>query len=253
MPKINKKRLGCLIDLTGKKFGKYKVIKYLGNSKWKCVCSCGGIVIKQGSDLKSGHNKMCIKCRRKYGGQKPIRDISGMQFSRWTVLNKISRRNNGGSVLWKCRCKCKRIGYHTSQSLISGNSKGCPKCAIYRVSSPEAAFMSLYRVYRAGARRRGMSWRLSIKQFRNLTQQKCYYTSLPPSSICRRNGREYIYNGIDRINSKLGYSVDNCVPCVGIINRMKMNMPYSTFIDMCALVTKTISEKVKIENKLKAV
>ena len=28
------------IDLTGKTFGRWKVLKYMGKSRWLCECSC---------------------------------------------------------------------------------------------------------------------------------------------------------------------------------------------------------------------
>lgn len=38
-------------------------------------------------------------------------------------------------------------------------------------------------------------------------------------------------NGIDRIDSSKDYSSDNCVPCCSRCNIMKLNIPYSEFLD----------------------
>lgn len=53
-----------LIDLTGKKFGRWIVVKRVGNDKnwnplWKCQCQCGTIKIVNGSHLRSGNSKSC--------------------------------------------------------------------------------------------------------------------------------------------------------------------------------------------------
>ena len=51
-----------LNDLTGKKFGRLKVIKRAEMTKrvkWLCECECGNIVIVDASNLKSGHTKSC--------------------------------------------------------------------------------------------------------------------------------------------------------------------------------------------------
>ena len=46
--------MGKLIDLTGKTFGRLKVIKYLGKIKgtcspyWECKCCCGNIKVVRG-------------------------------------------------------------------------------------------------------------------------------------------------------------------------------------------------------------
>ena len=46
-------------DLTGKKFGNLKVLKYAGNQKWVCECICGNTVIIDGQKIKSGRIKSC--------------------------------------------------------------------------------------------------------------------------------------------------------------------------------------------------
>lgn len=38
-------------------------------------------------------------------------------------------------------------------------------------------------------------------------------------------------NGIDRIDSSKGYSIDNCVPCCTMCNRMKLDYKLSDFIN----------------------
>ena len=48
-----------LIDLIGKRFNKLIVIKYLGKSKWLCLCDCGNKTIVSSGNLKSNHVKSC--------------------------------------------------------------------------------------------------------------------------------------------------------------------------------------------------
>jgi hypothetical protein len=53
-----------LIDLTGKQFGRWKVIEKAGNSKrggalWRCVCACGTERVCQGADLRSQKSRSC--------------------------------------------------------------------------------------------------------------------------------------------------------------------------------------------------
>ena len=57
-----------LIDLSGKKFGKLSVVKYLGGSKWKCKCECGNETIVRRDYLKTGHTQSCGCLHNKYGG-----------------------------------------------------------------------------------------------------------------------------------------------------------------------------------------
>lgn len=51
-------------DLTGQRFGKLNVLKYLGKSKWLCKCDCGEVTTVRGEGLKTGNTKSC-GCIRK--------------------------------------------------------------------------------------------------------------------------------------------------------------------------------------------
>lgn len=58
-----------MIDLTGKRFGRLKVLNLEGKDKfgalmWKCLCDCGNITITQGGSLKKGATRSC-GCFRK--------------------------------------------------------------------------------------------------------------------------------------------------------------------------------------------
>lgn len=53
-----------LIDMTGKTFGRLKVIKRAPKTKrkeasWVCRCECGNIAIVLGSNLRNGHTRSC--------------------------------------------------------------------------------------------------------------------------------------------------------------------------------------------------
>ena len=68
-----------LIDLTGKKFGKLKVIRregsHLGVATWFCECECGGTAIVTGSNLRQGNTKSC-GCLVKESAQDRIKVIN---------------------------------------------------------------------------------------------------------------------------------------------------------------------------------
>jgi len=54
-----------LKDITSQIFGKYTAIKYAGNSKWLCQCTCGVIKKVRTSDLNNGNSKGCKKCQNR--------------------------------------------------------------------------------------------------------------------------------------------------------------------------------------------
>lgn len=52
-----------LIDLTGKRFGKWTVIKHVAKSRWVCRCDCGTESVCLGGNLKNGGSTKCERCR----------------------------------------------------------------------------------------------------------------------------------------------------------------------------------------------
>lgn len=48
-----------LIDLTGKRFGRFTVKRYLGRGKWECLCECGNTRNVYGITLRGGTSNSC--------------------------------------------------------------------------------------------------------------------------------------------------------------------------------------------------
>lgn len=65
-----------------------------------------------------------------------------------------------------------------------------------------------------------------------LTKMQCEYCGAEPSQIITgsRHRGNYIYNGIDRIDNKLGYIKGNVVPCCWQCNKSKADMSRDMFI-----------------------
>ena len=75
---------------------------------------------------------------------------------------------------------------------------------------------------------------MSIDDFNTLIHQNCFYCGKQPEelkSLKRHNktNKPVLVNGIDRIDSSLGYSKENCIPCCAMCNRMKSNYSLSDF------------------------
>lgn len=48
-----------VIDITGKKFGRWFVESYSNGKYWNCICDCGSIKKVNGSHLRNGLSKSC--------------------------------------------------------------------------------------------------------------------------------------------------------------------------------------------------
>jgi hypothetical protein len=70
-----------------------------------------------------------------------------------------------------------------------------------------------YKSYKSSAKVRGISFSLTKDQFMTFWQQDCYYCNRPIATI-----------GIDRIDSEIGYSIENCISCCSVCNYMKLDM-----------------------------
>lgn len=86
----------------------------------------------------------------------------------------------------------------------------------------------LYRNSIRNAASRNHSFDLTFEEFDDLIQQNCVYCGAAPQTNEqiikeRGNSREplFYYNGIDRIDSSIGYCLSNCVPCCSKCNYMK--------------------------------
>lgn len=181
-------------------------------------------------------------------------ELAGQQFGRLTVLRcvGIDRRHY---TLWECKCECGKTARVKGLNLRLGTTRSCG-CILKEVCvkrgqtigrknllrgrpRPGAAFRQVLAVYKQNAKSRNLPWRLTDDQFKQLTQQPCFYSGLAPSSEHRTESSEiYIYNSIDRIDSKKGYTVKNCVPANAAINRMKFDLSRDHFIALCRLVAK---------------
>lgn len=80
-----------------------------------------------------------------------------------------------------------------------------------------------YKSYLMRANRKGIEFDFTISEFDQMCSLDCYY--------CGESGY-----GIDRINSKLGYTKDNTVPCCTECNTMKWTMSQKDFIKKCGII-----------------
>ena len=82
---------------------------------------------------------------------------------------------------------------------------------------------STYSDYKARAKRNKIDFEISKDLYNELIHQKCY--------LCDKNNEKN--NGIDRVDSSLGYTEDNIKPCCNGCNILKGDLPLDIFLDMC--------------------
>jgi hypothetical protein len=184
------------------------------------------------------------------GGKRPIKDLTGKKFGRWTVIRLYSselRKVAAQNVYiryWWCRCDCGNEKPVHRQLLVSGKSTSC---GCYQrenshnlFSKTGTARKKVLLQYKRSAKHRSIEWSLSDEQLYALIESPCYYTGqLPSGKKTAKSGETFLYNGVDRLDNSKGYTPDNCVPCCWEVNRMKNDMTKERFLELC----KAISER----------
>lgn len=162
--------------------------------------------------------------------------LTGKRFGRLRVIGLASGLSKEGRRLWWCLCRCGSHVVATSKSLTTGNTKSCG-CARKKFPVSVSVIRALYREYQKNAKKRGVLFRLTKKQFRELTAGSCTYCGCPPS----KTKSNHSYNGVDRIDSSKGYTIDNCVSCCYRCNVMKSNLTTRDFVDHIRRVFRHVS------------
>ena len=156
----------------------------------------------------------------------------GKVYGRWTVESFSHRVKK--NRYYNCLCKCGNSGVIQKGNLASGKttSCGCLKKELDH-SKKTSTVRRLFSKYKNSSKKGGKEFRLSLEQFIGLTSGRCYYCDKEPCSIFKYKTKiTYIYNGIDRKNSDIGYVPDNCVSCCSVCNYFKGTVSYKYFINI---------------------
>lgn len=229
----------CVDDIINKTFGKLKVIEYLSDKSgpkkhwYKVLCECGQTKeIKRDRLLRKVENTTsCGNCI--YG------TLVGKKISRLLVLEDLGLKGRRGkSRFVKVQCDCGTVKEVAASSLLYGHKIKSCGCLLKEFNSRlppyEAAYNAFYYHTSMGASQRELSFTIDKDFFKWLTQQDCFYCGALPSKIYKYNkGKvKLLYNGIDRIDSSLGYIKDNCITCCYGCNIAKGLKTQSEFLEL---------------------
>jgi hypothetical protein len=192
-------------------------------------------------------------------------DLSGQRFDFLMVLEATSERA-AGSVVFLCRCDCGRTVKKSRSSLHQiamskwQNHCGCKgrggKLPVKGVGfcsqgaagpDPQSwvkSRRSLFAKLQRRTKARGLIWELTEDQFSYLTQGSCHYCGIrESSSYATGSCLPYKYNGIDRVDNKIGYVITNVVPCCGMCNMLKSTFGATEFIEQAQRIAEYQSNR----------
>lgn len=120
------------LDLTGRKFGMWTVIRHLvndnkGRTRWFCRCKCGTERIVYADSLLNARSKSCGCFRQEFIRETTCSRLNliGKIFGRLTVLGLADVRKPGKGILWLCKCSCGKKHIVSTGSLRNGHTRSC--------------------------------------------------------------------------------------------------------------------------------
>jgi len=121
---------------------------------------------------------------------------------------------------------------------IKTNPEYCNNCKEKMTAKPkvESVINTIYSGYRSNANSRNLSFELTKSVFTKITSQNCFYCGQEPiesdfSKGINRTNTKFMHNGVDRLDSKVGYTIENCVPCCSMCNLMKNKFSAESFLN----------------------
>ena len=125
--------MGKFQDLTGKKFGDWKVLNLSekrtgGRVHWDCECTlCGKIVGVSAHNLTMGKSNNCGCESKKMASRKYCINEIGNKYGELTVINRCGVDKNLRAV-WSVMCSCGKEFSVKGKDLRSGKVISCPEC-----------------------------------------------------------------------------------------------------------------------------
>lgn len=168
------------------------------------------------------------------------RDLTGQKFAKITIIEFHEKR--GKHIYWKAVCDCGEKFSISTTTFGKTQSCGC----INKLEKGRSSFNKLMNSYKFRAMYSGLDFQLNEEQFELLTKGNCAYCNIEPSQISsgeKLNG-EYIFNGIDRVDSDLGYTPANSVSCCDKCNYAKRDMTFNQFKEWIERVYKNLKGEV---------
>jgi hypothetical protein len=192
--------------------------------------------------------KFEIPRRVRGGGAKKRIDLLGRKFGKLLVVEK--KFSESGFISWICKCDCgNHIETRTTNLLSKKKSCGCSwlKAQAERQwNGHEEISGEYWGAIKKGAKVRFLDFKMTIEEAWELFEKqnrKCALSGVDIKfSRNRKIGIEQTAS-LDRIDSSVGYKIDNVQWVHKDINRMKQNFNNEYFVEMCKLITERNKER----------
>lgn len=172
-------------------------------------------------------------------------NMIGKRFGKLEVLKETTSYKTGRSSRkqYICMCDCGTEMVATGSRLRANKTYQCAKCGFLSRKQNKQKYTPLERSYNLHildrCKKSNILCNLSLYEYGGLISQNCYYCNSAPQF---KSYTGIYSNGIDRLDSKLGYSKYNCVPCCTKCNIMKHTLTVKEFHSHILKIIKVLGE-----------
>lgn len=169
-----------------------------------------------------------------------MKDIIGNKFGKLKVIKVSGNRGNRGQIRYVCLCDCGNNHEVSGESIRKGHTKSCG-CLVNEINRynciedrEHATWKQLYNsTIVKRSKKNGYTTDIQLLEFINISKKSCYYCGLDSSNTIKDRSKKsnltINFNGIDRIDSNIGYTSSNVVSCCKYCNFAKNNMTQKEF------------------------
>jgi hypothetical protein len=219
-------------DRTGKTYGQLKALRISSRRKgviyWLMEC----VHCKEQREVRSPGMRNTLRCK-KCGFRK---NLVGTRSGALTVT-AFSHSENW-KAYWRVLCDCgaERILPTTSLTGAKAQISCGPSCKKRLLDDETRVKRKKLLSYKNGARTRNLEWEIADDEAWGLMQSNCYWCGDPPlvttfwSGDRKTRTATWPVNGIDRLESGIGYVEGNCVACCSKCNRAKADLTKKQFL-----------------------
>jgi hypothetical protein len=178
-----------------------------------------------------------------------IKDLTGKKFGRLLIIKRAKDyvySDNKKRLVWECLCDCGKVTNVLSCGIVSGNTKSCGCLASETRSAKWQGCGEISMVYwsrlKDDAKKRNLSWNLSIEEVWNLYLQqdkRCSLTRVPIKFArnIKKNAKQQTAS-LDRIDSSKHYTISNIHWVHKNINKIKWDWKLEELYYWCELLLK---------------
>lgn len=181
-------------------------------------------------------------------------DLTGRVIDCITIIKKANTKYKNRQIEWDCICKCGTLFKRTTARLLSVKCKikscGCQNWKSHHnntkyKNAQEASYNSLINRYIQKSAARKLSFELTREECILLFNSNCHYCDCVPDNshnvysskggkirtlhTTRAEDAWIKYNGIDRVDSDLPYTLSNVVPACSKCNYAKLALTTEEF------------------------